>query len=226
MDVFKIYGSEQRIITILFAGVVRHRRWKRERVISLIRDLGIAHQRAHNIDRFALLRKTIFRRRNVEDYPDKTSFSFEHVTLTEASFAVVKENLENQVCQLDLHLATMLRDGDAEAVDAQRSNGPKLWIFSSRGHGGLLRIAGLELKAWQYEIGNPITATSMTKFDVSAGLYAPLKVLLRETTSGGSAFEYDLPSCLFGQFGDDRVTAVGRELDDQIDEALRRALAS
>jgi hypothetical protein len=36
-------------------------------------------------------------------------------------------------------------------------------------------------------------------------------------------FEYDLPSSLFGQFGDNRVTAVGRELDMELEEALEVA---
>ena len=35
--------------------------------------------------------------------------------------------------------------------------------------------------------------------------------------------EYDLPSSLFGQFGDNRVTAVGRELDMELEEALEVA---
>ena len=38
-----------------------------------------------------------------------------------------------------------------------------------------------------------------------------------------ATFEYDKPSTLFGQFGDDQVTAVGRELDAELERALRRA---
>src|SRR5215469_9343947 len=75
-------------------------------------------------------------------------------------------------------------------------------------HGGLLHIAGLARKAVQYEIGNPLTAARMTQHRLSAALYAPLRVVLYEDEAGRAAFEYDRPSSLFDQFGDERVTAV------------------
>jgi hypothetical protein len=36
-------------------------------------------------------------------------------------------------------------------------------------------------------------------------------------------FEYDKPSSFFGQFGDERVTEVGRYLDAALEAALRNA---
>jgi hypothetical protein len=41
--------------------------------------------------------------------------------------------------------------------------------------------------------------------------------------TGGSIFEYDRPSSLFGQYGDERVTEVGRYLDAALEAALRNA---
>ena len=38
-----------------------------------------------------------------------------------------------------------------------------------------------------------------------------------------ATFEYDKPSTLFGQFSDEQVTAVSRELDAEIERVLRRA---
>ena len=66
------------------------------------------------------------------------------------------------------------------------------------------------------------TAERMTRHVFGAGLYAPLRVLLYEEPEG-VFFEYDLPSSLFGQFGDGRVKAVGRELDVELEKALRAA---
>ena len=63
----------------------------------------------------------------------------------------------------------------------------------------------------------------MTRHQLAAGLYAPLRVYLYEDTRGRAIFEYDLPSNLFGQFGDDRVTAVGRELNLELEQALEAA---
>jgi hypothetical protein len=36
-------------------------------------------------------------------------------------------------------------------------------------------------------------------------------------------FEYDLPSTLFGQYGNENVTAVAKELDQKISDVLIKA---
>ena len=87
----------------------------------------------------------------------------------------------------------------------------------------MLRIVGLARKAVQYEIGNPLTASRMTQHQLPASLYAPLRVLLYENEAGRAVFEYDRPSSLFGQFGDERVTAVGCELDAKLESVLVKA---
>jgi uncharacterized protein (DUF302 family) len=56
-------------------------------------------------------------------------------------------------------------------------------------------------------------------------LYAPLRVLLYENEDGYAVFEYDRPSSLFGQFADERVTPVARELDDSLERVLVKALS-
>jgi hypothetical protein len=45
----------------------------------------------------------------------------------------------------------------------------------------------------------------------------------RRKDDGGSRFEYDLPSSLSGQFGDERITEVARELDVALGRALSAA---
>lgn len=101
--------------------------------------------------------------------------------------------------------------------------GAKLSIFLCRDHGSLLQIAGRPANAVQYEIGNPLTATKMTRHRLAAGLYAPLRVILYENQEGRAVFECDKPSSLFQQFDDDRVSEVGRYLDAALEEALRDA---
>jgi uncharacterized protein (DUF302 family) len=63
----------------------------------------------------------------------------------------------------------------------------------------------------------------MTQHQLPAALYAPFRVVLYENDDGRATFEYDQPSSLFGQFGDERVTAVARGLDDAIARVLREA---
>ena len=63
----------------------------------------------------------------------------------------------------------------------------------------------------------------MTRYQPSAAFYAPLRVVLFEDEQGKGVFEYDKPSSFFGQYGDERVTEVGRYLDVALEAALREA---
>ncbi|HZC97927.1 MAG TPA: DUF302 domain-containing protein [Bradyrhizobium sp.] len=151
----------------------------------------------------------------------------EHVRIEAAKpFEAVKAALEELVPPLDPAILEALRQGDIERAKEARRRGPELAIFSARDHGGLLRIADLARKAVQYEIGNPLTATRMTQHQLPASLYAPLRVVLYEDEAGHAVFEYDRPSSLFGQFGDERVTAVARELDASLERVLAQTLHS
>jgi hypothetical protein len=73
------------------------------------------------------------------------------------------------------------------------------------------------------EIGNPLTASKMTRHQLPVALYAPLRVVLFEDEQSRGIFEYDRPSSFFGQFGDERVREVGRYLDATLEAVLRNA---
>src|SRR5262249_24457619 len=60
--------------------------------------------------------------------------------------------------------------------------------FEERDHGSLLQTFGGRRNALQYEIGNPLTASKMTRYKLSAALYAPLRVVLFEDEQGKGAF--------------------------------------
>ena len=137
----------------------------------------------------------------------------EHITIkTTKKFAEVEAALERSVPQLDPAIAAALANGNEQrATELER--GAQLFIFLKRDHGALLQVTGRPRNALQYEIGNPHTASNMTRHRLAAGLYAPLRVTLYEDETGGSILEYDRPSSLFGQYGDERVTEVGRYLD-------------
>jgi uncharacterized protein (DUF302 family) len=149
----------------------------------------------------------------------------EHIRIESAKgFAEIKAALESLVPPLDPAIPETLRQGDIVRANEALQRGPELAIFSVRDHGRLLRTAGLARQAVQYEIGNPLTATRMTRHHLPAALYAPLRVLLYEDEAGHAVFEYDRPSSLFGQSGDKRVIAVGRELDAKLESVLAQAV--
>jgi len=141
----------------------------------------------------------------------------------QSSFDEVHRSLLASVPALKPELSEMLARGERDKVEVARRTGPKLWLFLTRNHGELTTADGVKSKAMQYEIGNPLTATQMTRYQLAAGLYAPLRLYLYEDGQGQAVFEYDLPSSLFGQFDDERVTAVGRALDMELEEALEVA---
>ena len=152
------------------------------------------------------------------------TIAVEHIRIVSARpFAEVRRKLEGSLPKLDPSIAEALAGGDQLRAQDYEANGPKLSIFLTRDHGALLQIAGGRRNAVQYEIGNPLTASKMTRYELGAAAYAPLRVVLFEDEQGRAVFEYDKPSSLFGQFGDERVTAFGRYLDAALEAALRNA---
>src|SRR5436305_4223083 len=95
-------------------------------------------------------------------------------------------------------------------------------LIVTQDHGALLRLTGQQRKAIQYVVGNPLFALQMTQHDIRASLYAPLRVLLYEK-EGKTCVEYDRPSSLFGQFGNDRIGPTAAMLDRKL-EALVAAM--
>jgi len=152
------------------------------------------------------------------------TIAVEHIRISSArAFAEVRRKLEATVPKLDTSIAEALNNGDQKRAKDYDENGPKLSIFGERDHGALLQIAGRRRNALQYDIGNPLTASKMTRHQLSAALYAPLRVVLFEDEQGRGIFEYDKPSSFFGQYADERVTQVGHYLDAALEAVLRNA---
>ena len=161
---------------------------------------------------------------------NQTSFmktiAVEHVTIQSSnSFAVVKAKLERLIPRIDDGIFTLLRYGETIRALKELEALPALSIFGVRDHGALLGIAGLQRHAIQYDIGNPLTASKMSRHHISASLYAPIRVLLREDANGVVAFEYDRPLSVFGQFGNNKIDAVARKLDEDLQAALVAAVS-
>ena len=160
-----------------------------------------------------------------ETATSQRSIQIQHIAIRSSkSFADVKASLERLVPKLNDEITRLIASGNYERLKKILEEGAELSIFLFRDHGSLLKIAGQTKKAVQYEIGNPLTASKMTRHRLAAGLYAPLRVILYESETGGSVFEYDQPSSLFGQYGDEQVLLVARGLDAALERALLRAM--
>lgn len=150
----------------------------------------------------------------------------DHVTIKSLKpFNDVRAALEALAPRIDDGIFTLLRYGESTRALRELETCPPLSIFGQRDHGALLAIAGLSRRSIQYDIGNPLTASKMTRHQLPAGLYAPIRVLLREDSDDVVGFEYDRPASVFGQFGSAEVNAVAQQLDRDL-RALLEAAAS
>ena len=157
-----------------------------------------------------------------------TRIPVDHVWLaTDKPFGDVTQAFERQLGRFDPDVYKALAaGGDAEGARAkiEAMAGPSgFMLFGTNNHGALLRLAGQKRKAVQYVVGNPLFALQMTQHDIRASLYAPLRVLIYENEERKTCVEYDRPSSLFGQFGDDRIAPTATLLDRKLEALVATA---
>jgi uncharacterized protein (DUF302 family) len=147
----------------------------------------------------------------------------EHVTIHSAGrFEDVRAKLETMAPRISDGVFALLQRGETTRALRALEACPPLSIFVQRDHGALLALAGIRRRAIQYDLGNPLTASRMTRHQLSAGLYAPVRVLLQESF-GRVTFEYDRPISVFRQFGDSEIDAVAQQLDQDLQTLLEAA---
>jgi hypothetical protein len=108
-------------------------------------------------------------------------------------------------------------DWDSYEHEVQSHVGPHgLMLFGSFDHGGWIAKAGVHRKVLRLVIGNPLIAITMIRHDVTAGLFAPVELLLTEEDSGTSALTYVLPSSLMVTEPNLPLLSAARELDAKL----------
>jgi uncharacterized protein (DUF302 family) len=146
---------------------------------------------------------------------------------TEKPFEEVASAIERQLGRFNPDVYKSLAAGeDAGGARAkiEAMTGPSgFMLFGTQDHGALLRLAGQQRKAIQYVVGNPLLALQMTQHDIRASLYAPLRVLIYKSDEGKTCVEYDKPSSLFGQFGNDRISPTAAMLDKKLEALVAAA---
>lgn len=160
-----------------------------------------------------------------DDRVSTRPLTVEHIRIgSKRSFDDVKAALESRLrfVQVDL-LLPFLKKGDIAGARAEleRLAAPTgLSILYSLNHGAALAMDGGPRKAVGYGIGNVLTAVSMNKHNVAAGLYAPIRVVLYEGVDGTAVFEYDRPSSMFGLLANASIDSVAAQLDVALKELL------
>ena len=157
-----------------------------------------------------------------------SQFRVIHVRVTsDRPFTDVQAAFERRLGRFEPDVYQALAEGgDPAAVRARleaMAGSSGFMLFGTSDHGRLLRIVGQQHRAVQYVIGNPLFAVEMTRHAIGAALYAPLRVLIYEADDGKTCIEYDRPSSLFGQFGDDQVDRMATSLDQKLEDLAATA---
>ena len=89
-------------------------------------------------------------------------------------------------------------------------------LFGTVDHGAWITKAGIDRKAVRVILGNPLIAITMLRHDVTAGLFAPVELLLLEEDDGRSSLTYVKPSSLIVVSPSPELLSAAEELDAKL----------
>jgi uncharacterized protein (DUF302 family) len=89
-------------------------------------------------------------------------------------------------------------------------------LFNLIDHGAWITKAGIDRKVMRVILGNPLIAITMLRHDVSAGLFAPVELLLVEEGEARSSLTYVKPSSLMVIEPNPELLSAAEELDAKL----------
>jgi len=89
-------------------------------------------------------------------------------------------------------------------------------LFDTFDHGAWITKAGIDRKVLRVILGNPLIAITMLRHDVTAGLFAPVEVLLADEPGGHSSLTYVMPSSLMVVEPNTELLSAAKELDAKL----------
>jgi uncharacterized protein (DUF302 family) len=101
--------------------------------------------------------------------------------------------------------------------EVQSHVGPSgFMLFGRFNHGAWLTKAGIDRKVLRVILGNPLIAITMLRHDVTAGLFAPVEILLLDEGGGRSSLTYVKPSSLMVVEPNPELLDAAEELDAKL----------
>jgi uncharacterized protein (DUF302 family) len=98
-------------------------------------------------------------------------------------------------------------------------------LFAELDHGAWLSRFGVRRQVLRWILGNPLIAITMLRHDVTAGLFAPVEILLTDRQpEEGSSVTYLKPSTLMGS--NPNVLKAARELDQKLESFITRGASA
>jgi uncharacterized protein (DUF302 family) len=89
-------------------------------------------------------------------------------------------------------------------------------LFATLDHGAWIKKTGIERKLLRVVIGNPLIAITMLRHDVTAGLFAPVELLIAEEHADRSSLTYVVPSSLMVVEENEPLRAAAVALDAKL----------
>jgi uncharacterized protein (DUF302 family) len=97
-------------------------------------------------------------------------------------------------------------------------------LFYEIYHGGWLPRFGINWRTVRWILGNPLIAITMIRHDITAGLFAPVEVLVTEKESGpGTTITYVRPSSLMVNEENPPLREAAKALDEKFDALIAKA---
>lgn len=113
-------------------------------------------------------------------------------------------------------IATSTGDWESYRQRVESHVGPGgFMLFGVVDHGAWITKAGIERKALRVILGNPLIAITMLRHDVTAGLFAPVELLLLEEDNG-SSLTYVKPSSLMVVEPNPELLGAAEKLDAKL----------
>lgn len=113
-------------------------------------------------------------------------------------------------------IATSTGDWESYRQRIESHVGPSgFMLFGVVDHGAWITKAGIERKALRVILGNPLIAITMLRHDVTAGLFAPVELLLLEEADG-SSLTYVTPSSLMVVEPNPELLGAAEKLDAKL----------
>jgi uncharacterized protein (DUF302 family) len=97
-------------------------------------------------------------------------------------------------------------------------------LFAELDHGGWLQKFGINRRTVRWILGNPLIAVTMIRHDITAGLFAPVELLVTEAEDGvGATVTYVRPSTLMVIEENSPLLDAAKALDEKYDALVARA---
>ena len=108
-------------------------------------------------------------------------------------------------------------DWESYRKEVESHVGPSgFMLFGLVDHGAWIAKAGIERKALRVILGNPLIAITMVRHDVTAGLFAPVELLILDEPGDQSSLTYVQPSSLMVIDDNPELLSAAQELDAKL----------